>query len=529
MGAGGRMLALTMQEVAECRQSADLLDQEMRGGVGIEAALFLYSIVVMHVLIEEWYVPALELVTSPEVLDFPRPLLGCTIMAAGNCLPELSMALVALLLNGSQDIGTGEVFGSCVFDLLAILGVVCIMIPGRGVAQIAPSLMLYFVCWAALVTAADASLFFADVETTWPASMTMVALYVVFVAGVFACHRFVPGFLDGDEEDAHSPSEAPALSAREEEEAAHVPSMAVVSYGSAQLVAGGAKDREAPADGAITVAVVPGSAIAASANAGALTPAAAPGTIRAGSESTPLLVGPPRSPPRSPPMATPLVAASKGGDGTESKGGDGPPRGGRWLRRRIDAAFDVLAAPPRMLFQLSVPHAHVPLGVFGGRRPWPITLTVCIGYTLALSYGMVAIASRAICLLGVRKNSLGATVLSLSAGLPDLLTATILVKRPGMIGMAVANPFGALLFNGLVALGLPWLILGTYADVFPPAKGTWYPALIGFAAVLVALVVILVSRLRLTRSLGVVLLLLYVAYLAAIIHDGFTRPARPPA
>ena len=50
-------------------------------------------------------------------------------MAAGNCLPELSMSLVALLWSGNQDIGTGEVFGSCVFDLLAILGVVCVRLP----------------------------------------------------------------------------------------------------------------------------------------------------------------------------------------------------------------------------------------------------------------------------------------------------------------------------------------------------------------------------------------------------------------
>ena len=77
----------------------------------------------MYVLIEEYYVPALELITSKEMLNIPKPLIGCTIMAAGNCLPELSMSLIALLVTGSQDVGTGEVFGSCVFDLLGILGV----------------------------------------------------------------------------------------------------------------------------------------------------------------------------------------------------------------------------------------------------------------------------------------------------------------------------------------------------------------------------------------------------------------------
>ena len=129
----------------------------------------------------------------------------------------------------------------------------------------------------------------------------------------------------------------------------------------------------------------------------------------------------------------------------------------------------------------------------------------------------------------MRKNSLGATVLCLAAGFPDLLTAMILVKRPGMQAMAASNPFGAFLFNGFVALGLPWVVLGTYADVFPPAKGTWYPSLVGFVAISAALVALLAVRLRLSRGLGYFLLLLYAAYLYAIIHDGTTRPARPPA
>ena len=101
----GRSLALTVQEIAECRSEEELFDLETNGLVVVEILLFLYAILAMHVLLEEWYVPALELVTSPDVLDVPRPLLGCTIMAAGNCLPELSMSLIALLWTGSAESG----------------------------------------------------------------------------------------------------------------------------------------------------------------------------------------------------------------------------------------------------------------------------------------------------------------------------------------------------------------------------------------------------------------------------------------
>ena len=203
----GRSLALTVQEIAECRSEEELFDLETNGFVVVEILLFLYAILAMHVLLEEWYVPALELVTSPDVLDVPRPLLGCTIMAAGNCLPELSMSLIALLWTGSADIGTGEVFGSCVFNILAILGVVCVRLPepsgelapskephGRWsptrffgesghTPQLARPLMLYFLGWTVIATLIDMSLFSTTVESTWILSITMVSGYTLFVGG----------------------------------------------------------------------------------------------------------------------------------------------------------------------------------------------------------------------------------------------------------------------------------------------------------------------------------------------------------
>ena len=122
------------------------------------------------------------------------------------------------------------------------------------------------------------------------------------------------------------------------------------------------------------------------------------------------------------------------------------------------------------------------------------------------------------------------TGLAVRAAAPPQNTDGAALHALSLCGLVqAANPFGALLFNALVALGLPWLILGTYADVFPPARGTWLPSLVGFGCILIALLALLLCRLRLTRGLGVGLLSLYVLYLTVIIHDGSARPARPPA
>ena len=163
-----------------------------------------------------------------------------------------------------------------------------------------------------------------------------------------------------------------------------------------------------------------------------------------------------------------------------------------------------------------------------GRQCFPLTIVICMGYTLCLSYSMVSISSRAVCLMGVRKNALGSSVLSFSAGFPDLITAVVLCKRPGMRVMAVSNAFGAYLFNAFIALGVPWAVVGIYADVFPPARGTWYPALVGFGVVAAALLTICGCRFRFTFALGVAMLSLYVVYLTAILYDGLTRVARLP-
>ena len=72
----------------------------------------------------------------------------------------------------------------------------------------------------------------------------------------------------------------------------------------------------------------------------------------------------------------------------------------------------------------------------------------------------MTVSSRSICLLGVRKNALGATVLCFAAGLPDLITVLVLCSRPGTQVMAASNAFGAFAFNAFVALGLPWVRRG---------------------------------------------------------------------
>ena len=56
--------------------------------------------------------------------------IGLTIVAGGTSAPELATSLVAVA-RGKTDLGVGNVLGSCIFNLLGILGVTALVVPLR--------------------------------------------------------------------------------------------------------------------------------------------------------------------------------------------------------------------------------------------------------------------------------------------------------------------------------------------------------------------------------------------------------------
>jgi cation:H+ antiporter len=67
-------------------------------------------------------------------------IIGLTIVAAGTSLPEVATSIVAAL-RGERDIAVGNVIGSCLFNILAIVGVAAVVTPGGLYA--APALIRF--------------------------------------------------------------------------------------------------------------------------------------------------------------------------------------------------------------------------------------------------------------------------------------------------------------------------------------------------------------------------------------------------
>ena len=90
------------------------------------------------VLGSDWLVQAA--VRTARLLGLSEVVIGLTIVAAGTSLPEVAASLLAAL-KGERDIAVGNVVGSNIFNLLAVLGLSALVSPDG--LTVAPSLVAF--------------------------------------------------------------------------------------------------------------------------------------------------------------------------------------------------------------------------------------------------------------------------------------------------------------------------------------------------------------------------------------------------
>jgi len=71
-------------------------------------------------------------------LEVPEPIIGLTVVAVGTSLPELSVSLIAAL-RGQADVAVGNILGSNIFNIAAILGISALIQP----LQISPAFISF--------------------------------------------------------------------------------------------------------------------------------------------------------------------------------------------------------------------------------------------------------------------------------------------------------------------------------------------------------------------------------------------------
>ena len=114
-----------------------------------------------------------------KLLGVSELVIGLTIIAAGTSLPEIATSVIASL-RGERDIAVGNVVGSNIFNILAVLGLSSIVAP-NGIA-VSPAALAFDIPVMIVVALACAPIFFTGhLIARWEGALFLV-YYGVYTA-----------------------------------------------------------------------------------------------------------------------------------------------------------------------------------------------------------------------------------------------------------------------------------------------------------------------------------------------------------
>lgn len=143
-----------------------------------------------------------------------------------------------------------------------------------------------------------------------------------------------------------------------------------------------------------------------------------------------------------------------------------------------------------------------------------LSLVYIVGGAIAIKFGgdfVVDSASNIALSLGMSQNLVGLTIVALGTSLPELVTSMVAAKK-GEVDMALGNVIGSNVFNILFVLGIAATISSNYIFIFEN--------IIDILILTIFSLIVLYfgfTKHKIDRKEGIIMLLLYVAYLAYII------------
>ena len=150
--------------------------------------------------------------------------------------------------------------------------------------------------------------------------------------------------------------------------------------------------------------------------------------------------------------------------------------------------------------------------VLGEHRGWLVVLSCIFGFALLVAAGnLIVVGAREIAVsFGVDEFIIGATIVAVGTSVPELAT-TVIAKLRGHDEVGLGTILGSNIFNGIFIVAV--------AAIIHPIAVAWREVAVAVVFGFVALVFTYPSRTGLIeRRRGILLLVLYVAYLATILQ-----------
>ena len=151
--------------------------------------------------------------------------------------------------------------------------------------------------------------------------------------------------------------------------------------------------------------------------------------------------------------------------------------------------------------------------LFPSKERYILIFTISIIFIAGLSWVLVESAIHISHLLNIPEAIIALTVLAIGTSVPDLISSLIVAKQ-GRGDMAVSNAVGSNIFDILVGLGLPFLIVILMGrDVQAGGDNLMISSMILFGSLVVFFVLLLVKRWNVNWLTGSILIGLYVFYI----------------
>ena len=140
-------------------------------------------------------------------------------------------------------------------------------------------------------------------------------------------------------------------------------------------------------------------------------------------------------------------------------------------------------------------------------------LFVIIGLAMIILGSSIAVdaASSIAKMLGVNERFIGLTVIALGTSLPELFTS-VNAARKGNADIAIGNIVGSNIFNILFICGISALIIPV-----PFSRSFIFDVVVAIAAAILLTICCIVGKRQLKRLSGLLMLVSYAVYFAAIL------------
>jgi cation:H+ antiporter len=172
----GFLIRHSRRERAAARQAPDAAPADAKYAGWIRNIALVIVGLALLVLGSRWLVDGA--VSFARYLGVSELVVGLTIVAAGTSLPEVVTSIIAAL-RGERDIAVGNVVGSNIFNLLAVLGIASLVAPGGGI-EVSHAVVVFDLPVMIAVALACLPIFFTGGTISRTEGVMLLAYYVVY-------------------------------------------------------------------------------------------------------------------------------------------------------------------------------------------------------------------------------------------------------------------------------------------------------------------------------------------------------------